>query len=335
MTTTTGLACVVGVICGLAASALAQPRPEAEKFFRDGKQLMKDGKLAEACSAFEASEKVEHSLATLMNLADCREKNQQFASAWALFVQADSLTRSDASKAAAALNATAKSRAALIEPKLSYLTINVPDESRVGDLLVSRDGTAIDRTEWNRSIPIDGGTHEITGKAPGHESWSTKITVAPEGDKKSVEVPKFKELPKLVAPQLRDNAVTATGAPPPAPSMITKRRKIAIGVAAGGVVLAGVGIGFGLEARNLRNEALATCPSTSCSAGGAADANAINDRAQDRALIANVGFAVGGAAVVAGAVLWFLGGPAAPESRTIAVSPQVGGARGLLVSGRF
>jgi serine/threonine-protein kinase len=346
------LVLVISSVSWLAGAAEAQVRPEAEKLFRDGKSLMKAGKIAEACGAFEASEKAEHNVATVLSLADCREKNQQYASAWALFLQADSQTRTDASKAA--LNSTAKARATALEPRLSYLTINVPDESRITDLVVSRDGIVIDRAEWNRAIPIDGGAHEITGKAPGHESWSTKVTVAPERDKQSVEVPKFKELPKLVAPPPGAQGAQAPMMLPPQPSVVTPRRKVAIGVAAGGLVLAGAGVGFGINASSLRNEALATCPTQSCSVQGAADANAINERARKRAVIANVGFAAGGAAVIAGAVLWFVSGPRAAEappaedtaarrrrpSRELAVSsivlgPQVGETSGLVVWGRF
>jgi hypothetical protein len=333
-------ALMMGVVCA-AGVASAQVRPEAEKLFRDGKALMKAGKTGEACEAFEASEKAEHNVATLLSLADCREKNGQYASAWALFLQADSGTRTDASKAA--LNTTAKSRATALEPRLSYLTINVPDESRVTDLVVSRDGVPIDRAEWNRSIPLDGGPHEISGKAPGHESWSTKVTIAAERDKQSVEVPKFKELPKLVAPpdpqlQLAVRAAVAA-ASPPAPSSFTPRRKLALGLAAGGVLLAGAGVGFAIDARSLRNEAIATCPPQSCGVEDAALANATNDRARGRAFIANIGFAAGGAAVVAGTVLWLVSGPRtaeAPTKRSIAVAPQAGaGGVGLVTWGRF
>jgi hypothetical protein len=351
---------VIAALWGLAGAAGAQVRPEAETLFRDGKELVRQGKLAEACAAFEASERADHSLATVMSLADCRARNRQYAAAWALFLQADSETRTDASKAA--LNATARARAAALEPRLSYLTINVADESRVEGLVVSRDGRAIDPAEWNRSIPIDGGPHEITGKAPGHEPWSTRVVLAPERDKQSVEVPKFKELPKLVTahpPRLGAATPGASVTPlAPAPSRFTPRRKLAAGIAAGGVVLAGVGVGFGLSARGLDNDALARCPPTSCSAADAAAASALNDRARSRALVANVGFAAGGAAVIAGAVLWYLGGPLAAEAqvtngeagatdtgdeaaggarprRAITVTPQLGEAPGLAVWGRF
>src|SRR5215470_14459034 len=180
---TATLAFVLGMLAPIAARG--QASPQAEALFRDGKQLMKQGKTAEACAAFEGSEHAEHNIATVLSLADCREKNQQFASAWALFLQADSQTRSDPSKAT--LNTTAKKRAIALEPKLSYLTINVPDESRIPDLIVTRDGAAVDPAEWNRSIPADGGNHVIAGKAPGHESWSTTVMLRAENDKQSVE----------------------------------------------------------------------------------------------------------------------------------------------------
>ncbi|HEY0481597.1 MAG TPA: hypothetical protein VGD37_28970 [Kofleriaceae bacterium] len=328
----TRLALAIGI--SLPVAAWGQASPQAEALFRDGKRLMKDGKLDEACAAFEGSERAEHNVATVLSLADCREKNHQYASAWALFLQADSQTRSDPSKAV--LNTTAKNRARSLEPKLSYLTINVPDESRIPELLVTRDGAAVDQAEWNRSIPADGGSHVIAGKAPGHESWSTTVTLRPEADKQSVEVPRFKALPEIVNKPAHDQTAAADGSQVPAapePSPFTPRRKLGIGVAAGGVVAAGVAIGLGISAGNLRNEAVSTCPPSACSPQNARDAQAKNDSARSRALYANVGFGVAGAAVAAGAVLWFLG---KPESATaIAVAPQLGDTRGVAVMGRF
>jgi serine/threonine-protein kinase len=327
---------ITSVLIGTTTRARAQAHPQAEQLFRDGKALMKAGRLAEACDAFESSERAEHNVATLMNAADCREKNQQYASAWAQFLQADSGTRGDPTKAA--LNTTAKKRIAALEPRLSYLTINVPDESRVEGLEVTRDGALVDPVEWNRSIPVDGGSHVIAGKAPGHESWSTTLEVAAEHDKQAVEVPKFKELPKIINHEV-DQGRPFVVAPvaPPAPSPFTPRRKIALGVAGGGVALAIVATGFGLSARSLRSDALATCPPGACVAPNDAAANAINDRARSRALIANIGFGVAGAAVVAGAVLWFTGAPTESATATSAlrIVPTLGASPGFAVLGSF
>jgi hypothetical protein len=322
------LAFILGI--ALPAVAWGQASPQAEALFRDGKQLMKDGKLAEACLAFEGSERADHNVATLLSLADCREKNHQYASAWALFLQADSQTRTDPSKAV--LNKTAKTRALALEPRMSYLTINVPDESRIAELVVTRDGAPVDQAEWNRSIPADGGDHVIAGKAPGHESWSTTVTLKPEADKQSVEVPRFKALPEIVNKPAQ-NAAAAAQLRAEEPSPLTTRRKIGIGVAAGGVAAAGVAIYFGLDARNLRTEAVATCPPSACTPAAATDAQDKNDRARSHALYANLGFGVAGAAVAAGVVLWFIGKPESPSA--VAVAPQVGATNGLAITGRF
>jgi serine/threonine-protein kinase len=322
---------VLAVGVAVPALAWAQASPQAEALFRDGKQLMKEGKTAEACAAFEGSERAEHNVATVMSLADCREKNRQYASAWALFLQADSQTRSDPSKAA--LNTTAKKRAIALESRLSYLTINVPDESRVPELVVTRDGVPVDQAEWNRSIPADGGEHVIAGKAPGHEPWSTTVTLRPSSDKQSVEVPKFKALPEIVNKKLRADEAEQQAPSPAEPSPFTPKRKIGIGVAAGGVVVAGVAVGLGLQARNLRNDAVATCPPSACSPQNALDAQRKNDSARSYALVANVGYGVAAGAVIAGAVLWFIG---PPESQSaVAIVPQVGTSNGVAVMGRF
>jgi hypothetical protein len=271
----------------------------------------------------------------VLSLADCREKNKQYASAWALFLQADSQTRSDPSKAV--LNTTAKNRARALESKLSYLTINVPDESRIPELIVTRDGAPVDMAEWNRSIPADGGSHVIAGKAPGHESWATTITLRPEGDKQSVEVPKFKALPQIVNKQ-HDDAHDGSLAPAPEVSPFTTRRQIGLGVAGGGVLVAGVAIGLGVKANSLHNDAVATCPPSACSLQNARDAQHNNDKARSFALGANIGYGVALAAVAAGAVLWFTGKPQAATPQTaseIAIVPQVGETNGLAVMGRF
>jgi hypothetical protein len=303
---------------------------EAEKLFRDGKQLMKDGKLAEACAAFEGSEHIEHNLASLLSLADCREKNGQYASAWGLFLQVESQTRTDAKNAA--FNGTAKTRAAELEPRLSYLTINVPDESRIEGLALTRDGVAVDPAEWNRSVPIDGGTHVIAGKAPGHEEWSTKIAITAEKDKKSVEVPKFKDLPKLAHPELGTAQQPLPPAAPAESSMFTPHRKIAVGLVVGGAVVAGVALGFAFDANNLRNNAVATCPPQSCSVANAQTAQEQNDHARDRATVANIGFGVAGAAAIAGVVVWLLNSPDEPTSTGVGLVPTT---NGVSFAGRF
>jgi hypothetical protein len=317
----------------LAREATAQ-QAEAEQLFRDGRRLMSEGKYAEACVAFEASNRLDPATSTVLNLGDCREKNGQIASAWTAFLEAERQTRG--AKDAAKLARVAKERVASLEARLSYLTISVPDESRVAGLVLTRNGLPLDEALWNRAIPMDGGTYVIGGRAPGHEEWSTTVAVPAEHGRITVDVPKFKDVDALV------------GKPPPPGSAggdddddlvddpgssLTGRRKLALGVAGLGALAAGAGIAAGLPIRGLEDEARALCPGNPCADADAA--NALGDRARRRALLANVSFGVAAAAVVGAAVLWLTGGPDDAGERT-ALSPVFApGFAGLDLAVRF
>src|SRR4051812_35345515 len=66
---------------------------EAEVLFRDGRTLIRRGKLAQGCDKLDASERLESSVGTLLNLGDCREKLGKFASAWAAFRKAEAMAK--------------------------------------------------------------------------------------------------------------------------------------------------------------------------------------------------------------------------------------------------
>jgi hypothetical protein len=179
------------------------------------------------------------------------------------------------------------------------------------------------------------------------------VQVAASGDRRSVEVPKFKELPRLVVPEGRRALARRSAAEldgdlgdgsgarrddGPAPSPFTPRRKIALGLAGGSVVLAGVAIGFGLAATNARGEAIDLCPAASCSTQDAARAQDKNDGARRHALFANVGYAVAGGAAITAAVLWFTSAPERSRPRdatALSLTPLVGASSGVAVTGGF
>jgi hypothetical protein len=328
----------------LAAPAHAQSTVEAEKLFRDGKALMKQRKTAEACDAFEASQRIEANIATLTSLADCREKNGQLASAWGYFLKAESLTRADARQTK--LNATARQRAAAIEPRLSYLTINLPDESRIEGLVVARNGIVVDPGTFNRAVPVDGGAYEIQGKAPGHEPWTTRVTVKNESDRQSVEVPKFKELPKLLEPKQTVTQDNPDGVPleQPARPLFTPMRYGALGAGGVAVVAVVAGAVFGSQSSSLDDDAERLCVDGSCSAMQAQQANDKREDARSKATLANISFGVGAAAAIGAGVLWFLGAPsdampsdedAEEEAGEISINPHVGDYTGVVFGTRF
>jgi len=294
---------------------------QAEQMFRDGKRLMAEKKYEQACEAFEASQKVDPQATTLLNLADCREKNDQLATAWGLFLDADRMTRGG-DKAARALSDTAKQRANKIEPRLSYLIINVPDESRVDGLTITRNGIEVDPGTWNRALPVDGGNYIIEGKAPGHEPWSTRVSVGSERDKQSVDVPRFKALP--LSEQRKQNGGNGNGGgedddeliDQPSGGMTTKR-KAALGVGAGGVVLLGVAGYFELSARSTYDDSIAADTNEERT-------NLYNDAVSKRKIAIGTGIA-GGVCLGVAAFLWFTGGEsAASDESALRVLPAIG-----------
>ena len=235
---------IVCAILACASAAHAQPAgAQAEVLFRQGRDLMTKGKYAEACAALQESEKLEPAVTTLLNLAGCREKLGQVATAWGLFLDAERQTRSATDAATQQLHTVAQTHAAQLEPRLSRLVINVPKTSQVDQLEIHRGQDRVDPAMWNRALPIDGGTYTITAHAPGTGNWSTTVTIAPYDDTKSVDVPVLQALP-----QPRQAAATAPAGPQVTTGVVVRGgdHTVPIAVAAGAVALGGAALGFSL-----------------------------------------------------------------------------------------
>ncbi|MDB4957836.1 MAG: Tetratricopeptide 2 repeat protein [Myxococcales bacterium] len=310
------------VVC--AGRAHAQSA-EAEALFSEGDKLMAEGKIAQACDSFDASNKIEARAGTLVRLGECREQNHQIASAWSAYK--DALSRAkDPRKHDIAL-----AKATELEPKLSYLTVSIPDEARVDGLVITRNGKPLDPVLWNRAVPVDGGEYVIGGRAPGHEEWNTKVTVLEINGKTSVDVPKFKEIAKLLEPTPTKPVAGSGDVAVDAPvSMFTRNRKIAIGVA--GVSAVGViaGIVLGTSAKGKQSDAHALCPDPQTPCASADAANELSKSGHSLALEANIAFGVAAAAAIGAGVLWFTGAPESPHR--VAIVPST---NGVTIFGRF
>lgn len=256
---------IVSVVAGLASTAAAQSAStQAQSLFDDGRKLMKAGKVAEACAAFESSQKLDPAVTTLLNLATCRETNKQLATAWGLFA--------DANRAARAANndklaKVAQSHAKKLEPRLSKLTITVAADRQVPGLVITRGGDAVDPASFNHALPIDGGTYTITAKAPGRVTWTASKTIKVEGDAQTIEMPALAPDPRApvarTEPKVTPPAtVTATAdsrpnpeRPQPAPTAHSNLVPIVVG--AGALVLGGAALGFHLSGNSQYDKAKA------------------------------------------------------------------------------
>ncbi|HEX3759734.1 MAG TPA: hypothetical protein VHW23_13565, partial [Kofleriaceae bacterium] len=306
---------IAAAIAAVAAPARAQSA-EADVLFRDGKKLLKDGNVAAACEKLDASERLESSVGTLLNLADCRERNHQLATAWATFRKA----------VVAARNARdgrrekeARRREKLLAPRLSYLTVNVPEDGRVDGLAITRNGSELDRALWNQRVPVDAGDYELAATAEGYRRWTAQVRIEREAQKAEIEVPALVAEPRPApepaprAPPVEDADDGPTRRAPTPPSRWTTSREIALGVAAAGAAGLGIAIGYGLHGRQLEQQSDVRCPTATCN-----DARglSLNADARHAGRIANLGFAAGGGLLAGAIVVWWLGGPS--------VAPVVG-----------
>jgi hypothetical protein len=177
------------MIAAASPRALAQPASvQAQSLFDDGQRLMQAGKFAEACAAFESSQKLDPAVTTLLNLADCREQNRQLATAWGTFVDANRMARAASNDKLARVATT---HAHKLEPRLSKLTISVPVDHNVPGLEVLRGKDRVDPAGWNHALPIDGGTYTIAARAPGRTPWTITRTIKVESDAQTIEIPKL------------------------------------------------------------------------------------------------------------------------------------------------
>lgn len=51
--------------------------------------------------------------------------------------------------------------------------------------------------QWNRAVPVDGGTYAIVARAPGAVEWTTSVSIKVQADQYVVEVPSLAAPPKV------------------------------------------------------------------------------------------------------------------------------------------
>ncbi len=299
---------VLGKLVVLAVVVAAVPARaqsvEAESLFRDGKQLMKEGKFREACDKFEASERLDPGVGTELNLADCREQNAQLATAWAMYRKAAANAKRGGNDAKR--EAEARRRAAALEPRLSYLTIIVTEDVRLDGLTITRDGTEVDDVLWNQRVAIDQGEYTIVAKAPKHAAWRATVSIHEEGQTKSIEVPELEKKKKKPVEEAEPETKAEPAAPERAPTIWTGRRKLA--AASAGLAIAGAALGgvLGAHAFSLEDQSDKLCPKIACTD---MKGLALNSDARAFALYADISYGVAGAAAVGAVVLWLTGAP--------------------------
>lgn len=323
-----------------AGAAGAEDKALAEALFDEALRLMKEGQFETACPKLEQSGRIDPGIGTLLYLGECYERTGRTASAWATFREAYSAAQAAGQAERARI---AQERAAALESSLSRLTIEAGPETReLPDLVVKRSGKVLDASLWGVALPIDPGKYTIEVTAPGHEPWSTSVTITPQASSQTIKIPPLKRLQPVGAPPA---ALEPASPPPdPAPSAPTSDVEPAsdglstqqvIGVVTGSVGLVGLGFGsyFGFRAISKNSDAELLCPrGKQCDSPKGVT---LTEDAKDAALVSNIAFGAGAGLVIAGMVLYFTGANK-KASADLHVTPLIAGnTGGLAVGGAF
>lgn len=158
-------ALAVGASLWLASSVAGAQEGDpaaAQALFNQAKELMRQGKSAEACPKLQESNRIDPGIGTQFHLADCYEKVGRVASAWAQFLgvasQARAAGHTEREKAA-------QRRAEKLEPRLPRLTVAVAEASKVAGLEIRRNGALVGAAQWGTPVPVDPGEIELTASA--------------------------------------------------------------------------------------------------------------------------------------------------------------------------
>jgi hypothetical protein len=319
------LAALTAIVSTGAVARAAEPNESgaaaAESLFQEGRHAMDQKKYGDACPKFLASYKLSPAIGTLLNLADCYEKNGQLASAWARFHEAialgQRLGRADREK-------TAKDRAEKLEPRLIRLTILAQDPH----LDVKLDGNPLDSAVLGTPVPIDPGKHTIDAAAKGKKAFHTTIDVSERTKSPSVEIPEL-EATKEPTPPKETPKEGPKETPPESTAGATQRT---IGIVAMGLGAAGLGVGvfFGLRTSATWSDAQKHCTGIECDPSGVSLAG----QAKDAGNIATIAFIAGGVVAAGGAALFFTAPSPHDGHDKSGVSVGVGPGD-VLVRGRF
>jgi serine/threonine-protein kinase len=273
----------------------------AEALFEAGRTAMEQGDYATGCPKLKESYRLDPATGALYALALCHERQGLLASAWVEFMEV-------AARANAERNAereqSARDRARALEPRLSYLTVEVDPAMRsVTGLSVEQNGVELGPAAWGTPIPIDPGRHVFRVAAPGFEPWATSVTIGEKPERKVVEIPELESAPTPPG---------EAGQPQPKPAsgnggfVFTPLRVAGIAAGSAGLASFGVAAFTAVRALNGKSEYERLCEDDRCPTIESERERAAAAAAAD---ISTLGVIAGGVLASTGVILFLLGSP--------------------------
>lgn len=286
------------------AQVPTQSKAMAEALFREATELVASGQHVKACERFEASQRAEPALGTVLHLADCYDRIGRTASAWVWFVEAREQARASNQSEREQI---ASRRASDLERRLSTIRIDVPPEARLPGLTLEMNGAPVPASSFGVPIPVDPGRSYVRAAAPGYFPWTQVLYLEPGPDRRNVELPLLSR--RASEPKPSSASVAAKPGPP---------RWVGFALGGGGLFGLGAATVLGIRAHDLDRQSRDECRADACNAEG----KSLRDRAFGAANAATVAAIAGGALVAAG-VTWVVLVPSSSEKRSIELGARV------------
>lgn len=180
------LALAISLAAGVPAAAYAQDltqeeRAAGEKLYEDGTRLLAEKKYAEACPLLARAVEVvkRQGIGGLLALAECREGEGKFGSAWTLYREAASKAEVAGQGERARI---AKDGEARVAPRVHYVIIeNGAELASTAGVEVIVQGARVSPGVLTAPVAVDPGALAIEVRAPGRAPSRTDLSVPSEG----------------------------------------------------------------------------------------------------------------------------------------------------------
>lgn len=313
---------VCSLVCLGSAPATAQTTADpvaAEELFDAGRAAMDRKDYTVACQRFAESQRLDPAPGTLINLAECLDRQGLVASSWQKWKEArDSLRPGDSRES------PVKQRIAAAQARLPKLELRLAENAAAG-AVVTRDGFVLGSASLGLALPVDPGPHRVVVTAPGHAPREYTLTIA-EKESQTVTIDAGPaEAPKVApAPTKKQEALPTKDTTASAQSGSSRTFGIiALSAGGAGLLVGGIAGALALSKKSTMND---ECSRTSgtllCSQSGVDAAHA----GRTFATIADVGVAVGVVGIGLGAYFLLTGSSAGSQTAVSARAAPGGGA---------
>lgn len=285
-----GLVAAVGLGVFTEGLARAEPEGEADQLFTAGRELLEQGRFAEACPKLERSEALAPAVGTLLNLGYCWEQVGRFRSAMDAYAEAEVLAQRSSDPKRMTF---ARERYTAASARVMKLVVRVAD-AKIAGLEIRRNDVVLPSSDYGQPIPVDPDEIVVSATAPGHTPWKGVVLVRGE-----------KAVATVIVPPLEERSSFAGF------DLLSGKRLVALGLGTAAVVSLSAGIATGLAAKGRHGDADAHCTPAGCDAIG----NGIQERAAAQGEVGTGLVVLGALAAGAGIYLWLSGGDGPAKAR--------------------